>query len=89
MTYGQYNDMYARQQRQDALRGINATELRQHQIHDHDIGDELHRRSDGLPSRTNRSDNLQVRMLFEHGRNAIAHDSVIVDNQNSGRETHG
>src|SRR5579862_8226802 len=88
MTNGQSYDLSPWKETENALRRVNSTQLRQHEIHDDHVGLEPLCGNNRLLAVRGSSDHLHVLLLLEEDRKGVAHDAVIVDYQDPDRWQH-
>jgi hypothetical protein len=89
VAYRQDDDVCLWEQGEDALRRVDTTQLRQHQVHDDYFWKESHRGRHGFLAVGDGLDDSEIRVSFENGRNAIPYDAVIVNNQDSDKRNQG
>src|ERR1700730_15247371 len=81
MTHRQNDHLGLRKTTENALGCIDPTQLRQHEIHDDHVRLEVGCYNNRLLPCCGGSDHLHVPLLLEDDCNAVAHDAVIVGNE--------
>jgi hypothetical protein len=82
---GQHEHSHARVVGAEAAGGLDTVELGHAQVHEHHIGFVAGDGGEGLVAVRDVGDDLEVGLPLEHAAQAVAHDGVVIDDQDTNR----